>query len=824
MRRDRAPVSWRSGIAPGIAAVNARSRAASVFVRGGEWVTRSFGAAVLLLVAVHLVLSYGPWIFIKVGPDLESSWQQVVTYATANGWQWGRDIAWTNGPLGFAWSAVYFEPLLAQVLVVKSLFVAALVSGVVGVLGRVPTVWSLLLYVIIAFAGSLLASGMYMMIPLLAALTYFRDSDHASARAVALQVIAAGILALTYSSSGVLSLALFSFMDLSRMTRRRAPIFVPLFAGAAITGFILAGQSLSTLPDYARSSFEIISGYAEAMSLKGHVWELLLYLALGLVAIASVVRCEFPSLANPTRRVNSALLLGCLLVFWFITFKTGFVRHDLHTVWSWSALAIGLAAYVAIRPAARSSPMLVGAMLGVAAVSCTIEVMLVYHGDRVSFLGKHAEAVFLRVPVASMMEARALLLNNAGWRKAMQQRREAARNEVGRTYAELRMPGTVDMIGVAQGALLLQDVDFRTRPVFQDFAAYTPWLIERNRAQLRGARAAQTILLSMDTVDNRYPMMDRGSAVLELLAHYRPERIAAGYLVLRRRDAPLDLALTATREQDATIGQWVEVAASDSPIMLNADIRTNMLGLLAKVLFRLPQVDLTVRLADGTERKHRIVPAYGRDGVLLSPYVDGVVGYAAMATGVPEAMSGNRVVAFKVDVAGERGRLLFNDGMHVRLSSIGMPAAEERGLATELRRILDRRLTASRLANSVVPRNPLLSARDTVLLAHPPATAGVKVSSARQLDVTYGIGDGAWKDGGATDGVCFRVFAAAADGERAKVYERCLRPVERAEDRGEQHVSIPLSLDRPRTLVFETDCGGNCSWDWAYWKDIDVIP
>ena len=90
--------------------------------------------------------------------------------------------------------------------------------------------------------------------------------------------------------------------------------------------------------------------------------------------------------------------------------------------------------------------------------------------------------------------------------------------------------------------------------------------------------------------------------------------------------------------------------------------------------------------------------------------------------------------------------------------------------------------------------------------------------------MTYGIGDGAWKDGGATDGVCFHIFAIGAKGERVALHERCLRPVERAEDRGDQRVTLRPSLDSPGTLVFETDCGGNCSWDWAYWKDIDIVP
>ena len=788
------------------------------------WAARIARAAIFALMAVQLVALYGPWLFNNVGTDLETSWQQVVTYAAASGWQWGRDIAWTYGPLGFAWSPVYFEPLVPQVLLVRTVLVAALAFGLLGLLARTPIFWAVPLYVLVVYAGSMLGPGLFSIIPLLAALTYFRDPGAATLRRIAPLVVASGVLALTYASSGVLSLALFLMMDLSRLLRRRIPVFIALFAGTALAASIVAGQTLSTLPDYLRAAFELISGYADAMSAKGPAWELALYLALGALAAASLVLGEVSALKDPGRRGDSGLLLASMLVYWFIMFKTGFVRHDLHSVWSWSALAIGLALYVASRDAARSSRALVAVMLCVAVVSCCVEAMLFHGGDRISFVWDRARAAFVNVPVASLAEARQLVLDTGAWQKSRQARRDAARAAVIPAYGELRIPGTVDMIGNAQGALLLQNVEFRTRPVFQDYAAYTPWLMEMNRAHLQGPRAARTILLSTETIDNRYPMMDRGLAVLDLLAHYRPLRITAGYLVLRRRDAPLDVTVATTQDGDAALGEWVDVAASDSPVILNADIRPNALGLLAKLFFRVPHVELAVRLADGTEHTHRIVPAYAREGMLLSPYIDGVVGYAAMAAGLAEATAGSRVVAFRIGAAGERGKAYFSDVLRVRLSTVRMAAEREQIPGAELRRILDRRVAASRIASSAVPRNPLLSARDTLLLAHPPSTGSLSVSSAHQLQATYAISDGAWKDGGATDGVCFRILAAGPTGERVKLHERCLRPVERPEDRGEHHVSLPLRIDNPGALVFETDCGGNCSWDWAYWKDIEVTP
>lgn len=805
--------------------MNDLSHTAGEPLRWAARIARFVRAAVFLIAAGHLVLLYGPWIFDYGDLSLESSWRQVVTFATASGWQWGREIAWTYGPLGFAWWPVYFEPLLAAVFIVRTVFVVALVLGVIGILRYTPPLLALAVYALVLFASSALGPNLYVMIPLFATLIYFRAPGDAKLRWIGPLVVASGVLALTYSPSGVLSLALFALMDASRLLRRRAPVFVPLFAAAMLVGYLLASQSLSSLPDYLRSLFELISGYPDAMSAQGKALEIVAFLALAVASAALVVRSELPALRDPRRRGDSGLLLACLAVFGFIMFKTGFVRHDpFHSIWSWAALGIGLAGYVGIRPPGPSGWALAVPMLGIAAIACCVEAMLFHGGDRVSFVGERIEMTFFRVPVASFKEARTLFFDTKTWRQAKGSSRDLARAAAAATHSELRVATTVDMVGNSQGALLLQDVDLRTRPVFQDFAAYTPWLMEINRAHLRSPRAAETVLLSTETIDNRYPMMDRGMAVVELLSHYQPERVAAGYLVLRRRPVPLELTSATVHEQDAVLDQWVDVPVSDSPVILNADIRPNALGRVARLLFRLPHAILSVRLSDGSEHAHRIVPAYGREGMLLSPYVDGVVGYLAMATGVPASSSGNRVVAFKIRIAGPCGAACFDDDFRLRLSAVRMPGADAEAVDTELRLGLDRRRTAYEMANSAASRNPLLSARDTLLLAHPPVTASLQVPSAHQLQVTYALSDGAWKDGGATDGVCFHIRFAGADGERVKLHERCLRPVERTEDRGEHRVVLPLSLDKPGSLVFETDCGGNCSWDWSYWKDIDVTP
>jgi hypothetical protein len=110
-----------------------------------------------------------------------------------------------------------------------------------------------------------------------------------------------------------------------------------------------------------------------------------------------------------------------------------------------------------------------------------------------------------------------------------------------------------------------------------------------------------------------------------------------------------------------------------------------------------------------------------------------------------------------------------------------------------------------------------------MLFAHPYSNPALELPSLRSLRVTYGMFDDAWSNGARTDGVCFRIYAIASRRTARKLHERCLAPVEHAQDRADQQFAARLDIAEPVTLVFETDCGRSCSWDWAYWKDIDVV-
>jgi hypothetical protein len=60
-----------------------------------------------------------------------------------------------------------------------------------------------------------------------------------------------------------------------------------------------------------------------------------------------------------------------------------------------------------------------------------------------------------------------------------------------------------------------------------------------------------------------------------------------------------------------------------------------VLGKAALALYRLPHLFIVLTLDDGRTVRHRFIPAIGRDGFLLSPYIGTTLDLGAMAAGLP---------------------------------------------------------------------------------------------------------------------------------------------------------------------------------------------
>lgn len=791
-----------------------------------RWTGAAFARrALAALAALHLLLAFPPWALTLPDLGLEASWHDVITHGAAAGWQWGRDIDFTYGPLGYLRFPLFEPSLFWPVFLWNAALVAALIAGVLGLLRRLPLGAAAAAYAVIVVSASLLAGkGIFIALPLFAALLHFAEPESAPRKTVVALAGAAGIYANVYVSSLVLGAAIFALMDASRILHRRAPVFLPLYGAAFAGAFLLAGQSAATFGAFLRSVLEIIGGYADAMSIYGSTPETVGFLLASLVAVALVVARERARRMDGWRDADTWLLFAAVSAFWFVTWKSGFVRHDLHSVLAWAGLSIGLAAYAAAREAAAGPVTLRVVILAFAAATSCAAIWRSAAEVSPAAIAQRAAQALLAAPAREFADAARLVASPAAWLAARRAEAAAARARVRDALPGLEARGAVDMIGFDQGALLARRLDYRPRPVFHDYAAYTSWLIDANQAHWRSDRAAATIFVANATIDNRYPVLDIGKSIVELLTRFRAEEAIGNYVRLQRRAVPLQSTAMEILDADARWGQWVPLPDAGGAVMLTAKVTPNLGGRMLRLALRLPQVSITVKLADGSERTHRLVPAMADAGFLLSPYADLPAIAAAHGAGRLATLANARVAAVRLDVDPPSAASYYDDGIRLRATRLDFSGADGEPMPVGLRRMFDRYDIVTRLAQSAAGTGQNVQAHGLLLFAHAPASPRVTLDGPATLRATYGIGTGAFTGSGRTDGVCFRILATAADRKTARLHERCLAPLDRAEDRNEQQAVVRLDAAGPVEVVFETECRRTCDWDWSYWKDFDVQP
>lgn len=119
---------------------------------------------------------------------------------------------------------------------------------------------------------------------------------------------------------------------------------------------------------------------------------------------------------------------------------------------------------------------------------------------------------------------------------------------------------------------------------------------------------------------------------------------------------------------------------------------------------------------------------------------------------------------------------------------------------------------------------PLTVNGESWLNAHPDSDLWLRPPSDASVIVwEFGMFDASWsKEGPRTDGTVVSVTGVVPGGESRTLFERRLDPVHQREDRGLQRVDLPYKPRVGEVLRFSARPGSSFSYDWSYWRKIDV--
>jgi len=569
------------------------------------------------------------------GVGLDPSWLAGLNMGFERHLAWGTGLVWTYGPFGFTdFNAFYYadawEIALGVTLLVHAAFFVTVAAFIQTVGGRW---WRWLLMAVVLILPLTAFPSVEYELTLSAMLLLFMSGVALADRNAGLLALAAGVglaLLITIKGTGLAATAalLITYGAFVLFTRR--PVLLGWLTASLIVSFLalwtLAGQPLSGILPYVRSSYEIVSGYTAAMSLLFdaplRIRHVTAQVAFGALAVVSSGASLLWAVWRRDRLVACLLLLATPLLF--LEFKEGYVRFGNRQLVFYSLAAVieTMVLLGAVRPQPRRSP--VGwAQSGAVALVCALAIS----GAAAATGSVPSQASW---PLASTLDRlstygeAAALIGSAERRVRLASGTVAAiRDDYGLSVETLASEQTTDILPWDLEIAYGYPLHWSPRPVLQSYVAFTPYLDHLDASYLDGPHAPARLLVAYRSIDSRYPPFDEPAALRAIYAGYQPAGQDRDFLILTRRPQPDSTGLLPISSLHARLGEQIPVPSSPSGGMVYAAVNVpySLKGQLMNLAFQSSELHVRFRLDGGEVGPFRFVPRVGPDGLMLGSYV-----------------------------------------------------------------------------------------------------------------------------------------------------------------------------------------------------------
>ena len=734
--------------------------------------------------------------------NLDPSWQSALVSAHQDGLQFGRDLIFTYGPLGWLNASVYPPGSITAKLIWEldgKFLLVAVLCGVSRRLNR-PDRWFFLIAVLLftpLFPDALIIAVISLS---LTAWVVRADSPRWIAIIVLLGIAVLAQVKFTYAllaGAGV-TVAVFSLILQGRPGRAGELGLVFVFTYGIL--WKLAGQPLDGLPAYWRQSWDISQGYPWAMSLPPQrPWAL----ACGLTA-AGINIALFVHIAR--RHPQKVFAWPALILIGgaeFISWKHGFTRADGHVLSFFLAsmlITLALPGLLQYRPAWRWH------WLGLTA--CLVGLY-----DQ-NLLLNTPRLLYNRLAQNTHELARLPRLGDAFATKA-----------AGSPLARAIGDSPVDVYNYEQGTVQLAGLHYHPRPIIQGYSAYTPALLKKNLDFLRSPQSADCILLKVQSIDNRHPMLDDSLSMVEIPLRYSHVADIDDFALFKKRPdaSPPDPLLKApiVLEQTVTLGETINLPpAQTHALWLKLKARPSFSGKLRAAVYQPAELYIVLIQSDGSETRHRVIAPMAEAGFLVQPLIETTGDYTDFIEG--KANTWVDAIRFEARIPSEQ---LYWRSFELSLSALNPYPLRKMG-SPLLSPTAPFNLRPVRITAKFPPERFNLDQK-TAIQVHAPGEMRFTIPAGiHTLRASFGMRTGSYTQG-RTDGVTFAITRLSADQHEEVLFQRSLDPVSVPADRGTQTVDLPLGdASSEQTLCLRTLPGprNNTQWDWSYWTQVRFLP
>ncbi len=545
-------------------------------------------------------------------PGLDPSAHTGIQLANAMGIDQGTHFAWTYGPLGFLESPSVVEGWLTPFAMLH--YLALRIGLGVSLLWALRRCMPMGPAVLLAYVGT--AATQTEVVPLALATVWALVAvlPDAPPRTGRLLAIGGGIYAAVEAlvrlnvGAGVLVLIVIAVAAMPGPRGRNLATLAGTFLVSAAVLWFASGQGLGNIDDFLATGSQIVSGYSQAMGIEQAPtgWDAALAAGATLLAVGLAIWATRG--LDPLRRLAAVVIV---LAAAFFAAKQAFVRHDGGHAGVFAGIAI--AAFAALAPPVRAPAWRVGLVAGAVLVMA-----------------------ITAAPVRGLSEGQ-ILRPASGLRYAFQDTYDVlnpskrgeitddAKQELRDAYnldpamlARLRT-GDVHIDPWEANMAWAYDLDWDPLPTFQEYAAYTADLDQRNADALASPDGPDFVLRkrtspesAISTIDFRYGPFDAPATLRALLCDYRVVATDDEYQLLQRgmsRCGP-ERALGSI---DTPFNAPVEVPSAGRDELVFVRVEGDVPGHLRPLVYK--DVDRTITL---DQVPYRLIGATAENGLLLS--------------------------------------------------------------------------------------------------------------------------------------------------------------------------------------------------------------
>jgi hypothetical protein len=758
-------------------------------------------------------------VFIALGPlhpslpaaGLDPSWVQVINTAYLHHWQWGRDIVFTYGPLGFLYTKAFHPQLFTSLLLYWLLIGSAFSLAIAAIFSQRPWSINILALAMASFLLPLFSAGFDAFFLLLCTLVllhyvYGRAALFRSIQTLLISAIAA--VALMKTTIAIFAIVNLLLIDWLRLSNKRPPIHLLLWGVLYLLFYLAAGQQLSNLPAYWHSALEIVRGYAPAMSIVGAETELITFLAFSAVSLLGCLASLWPRPSLP--RVLIALSLGAL---WFFSYKQGFTRHDGHSHSAWLGLFFLLLISLQVLWQTRLSRALPTA----ATLFALLLLALTGSQGKMHEQWQTLADSSLDFWRARVTDAVAFVRQPLAWRADKTSEFETAVKRLGWNYPWLK-PGTqTDTIPSIQSQIIFSPADYTPRPVFQEYSTYTADLIELNRRFFNDT-PPELLIFSPQTIDGRFPALTEGSSWPTIFNNYQAVALHDGHIIFKRRARRLNIQPTFVAKLQGRLGEALTLPKTQGFTFVQIDTKKTPIGKIAALLLKDNQLHMHFSRDGHPAGSYRLIPAIAQQGFFSNPLfiseLDLMEAFLSSQQGVVDTPSTNLEL---------REQAFFGQSQYAQDFSVRVYQYDYRDqdmLSGALTKHWEKHAVNHRLVASAGLGRPFVYAQQNLIYAHTSTRMSINIHDISAVDIDYGI-----RVGDKTHRICFEmVLARPASALESR--QDCIAHIPRQQNK--PHRSYRWNFDPPASgyLGIRISCvSPSCDRPWAaYLANLTLMP